>query len=155
MRKGIYDGNRTVGWKNGTFRELLAFFADCEGQEMVLERIEVNAKTLMNFRLMGSDVEQASLRDCKKGLFARVLTAEIWLNNKLKDGQLHLQSNYVEGCAKGKPAELKMEIVTSIDDAREWFLNHSSGQVRCEAGGESFVASSFTDAKRFFESLPA
>lgn len=97
MKKSGYDQEWTASWRNGTLPELAKIFATCEGGSALLERIETNADTFIYFRMLPSHiVEQASIRDCKKGLFARVWTAEIWLNNNLRDGQLRILSNKIE-----------------------------------------------------------
>lgn len=95
--KKTYDGNAATYLKSGDVQEAFKFFANIESKTCVLERIESNAMTFMNFRLWGDRyVSQASLREVRKGLFARMWTAEIWLNNALKDGQLKLFWNKIE-----------------------------------------------------------
>lgn len=96
MRKG-YDGDKVVHFKKGALDEVIMFFADVESTTAVLERMEVNAMTFIHFRNYGSRlVEQPTLREVKKGLFGRIFTAEIWLNNALKDGQVKVFWNKIE-----------------------------------------------------------
>lgn len=97
MRKGSYDGDKIVHFKKGTLDEVIMFFADVESTTSVLERMEVNAMTFVHFRNFGSRVvEQPTLREVKRGLFGRIFTADIWLNNTLKDGQIKIAWNKIE-----------------------------------------------------------
>jgi len=98
MKKGGgYDGNKATYLKNETLLEVLDIFASIEIGNAVLERIECNADTFKFFRNLGSQlVEQPLLRDCRRGLVGRIWTAEIWMNNALKDGQLKLYFNNME-----------------------------------------------------------
>lgn len=89
--KKIFDGDAVVHFKNGTLNEVIKIFADVEATTSVLERMEVNAMTFTHFRTYGfAVVDQPTLREVKRGLFGRIFTSEIWLNNALKDGQIKI-----------------------------------------------------------------
>lgn len=105
--KKHYDDTVMKHWKDGGIPSLMEIFVDVERKDSVLERIEVNAATFKNFRMMGhSLVDMPTLREVKKGLFGRIWTAEIWLNNKLKDGQLNISTTLIEKVEE-KEAEKK------------------------------------------------
>lgn len=41
--------------------------------------------------------------------------------------------------------------VFSLDEARDWFLSHSSGSVMCVKGDEQRECNCYPDAKAFYE----
>tara|TARA_B100001778_G_scaffold334952_2_gene349540 strand:- start:41246 stop:41389 length:144 start_codon:yes stop_codon:yes gene_type:complete len=44
-----------------------------------------------------------------------------------------------------------MQAVTSIDEARNWFLSNSSGSVTCKHGEHERVCESYIEAEEFFK----
>ena len=44
-----------------------------------------------------------------------------------------------------------MDIVNNIDEAREWFLSHSSGEVKLIKGTDEEVCETYLDAKEFYK----
>jgi hypothetical protein len=97
-KESPYDGNATKFLKLINLEEVAGVFCEVESDNNVLERIECNASTFKMFRGFGQAlVEQPTLRECRKGLFGKIWTAEIWLNNKLKNGQLKLNFTKIEG----------------------------------------------------------
>jgi len=108
MRK--FDGNAIVHFKKGELEEVIHFFKDVEATTAVLERMEVNAMTFMHFRRYSrAVVEQPTLREVKRGLFARIYTAEVWLNNELKDGQVKVFWNKIEADKPAQPTLIESE----------------------------------------------
>ncbi len=92
-----FDGQSTRFLKQNNVQEVLEVFQEIESEDNVLERIECNAQVFKMFRTFGHTlVEQPTLREVRKGLFGRIWTAEIWLNNDLKNGQLKLQFTKIE-----------------------------------------------------------
>lgn len=90
-KSSTYDGQTTKYVRQLKLEEIVDIFAEIELSDNVLERIDCNANTFKLFRnLGGSLVEQPTIRECRKGLYAKIWTAEIWMNNKLKDGQMKL-----------------------------------------------------------------
>jgi len=43
-----------------------------------------------------------------------------------------------------------MPVVYSLAEARDWFLSHSSGSVKCVRGNNSAIVDSYPDAEKFF-----
>lgn len=113
MKKG-FDDTKLRHLKNSDYAEMLEVFCEVEGMNNILERIETNASTFKMFRKMERIIEQTTMREVRRGLFGRLWTAEIWLNNELKEGQLKLFFNPIESLEKKikdpeEPvAELKM-----------------------------------------------
>lgn len=45
-----------------------------------------------------------------------------------------------------------MDTVYSLDEAKDWFLSHSSGSVRCvDEKAAQIIATTYLEAKSFFE----
>lgn len=51
---------------------------------------------------------------------------------------------------KIKWEEHKMTDVNTIEDAEEWFMSNSSGEINCIKGSEEKVCSSYPEAVMFF-----
>jgi len=43
--------------------------------------------------------------------------------------------------------------VNNIDEARDWFLSHSLGEVKCIKGNEEEVCETYLDAKEFYKEI--
>lgn len=44
----------------------------------------------------------------------------------------------------------RFETVRTLEEAREWFVAHSSGWVKCKSNGLLFLAKSYPEAENFF-----
>ena len=107
MRRNAEAGQITTYLKStGDYEAVLDLFNGVEKASSVLEKIEINADTYKIFRRLGELVEQTSIRDCRKGLFGRLWTAEVWINNKLKEGQAKITFSKFEDGSDREDAEV-------------------------------------------------
>ena len=44
-----------------------------------------------------------------------------------------------------------MDTVNNIEEAMDWFINNSSGEVKCIKGTEEMVCESYPDAEKFYK----
>lgn len=106
-----YDGSDIISKNACGLKETKDVFTEIEALTAVLERMEISALTFRHFRDYPDEIIQwPSVREAKRGLFARIYTAEVWMNNKLKPGQYKVFWNKADLPSEEEKPEINQEL---------------------------------------------